>query len=98
MYLNHLENEQVAVSEADKQLRVAGRRIHPLQESLQGLKRERRERRRGGEEGRRGEKKGERRRKGRKRARKRKEPYVYISTHNNLVILRYHPDTYMYIP
>ena len=30
-YLNHLEDEEVAVSEAHKQLRVAGRRVHPLQ-------------------------------------------------------------------
>ena len=36
-HLDHLEDEQVAVSEADKQLRITGRRVHPLQESLQGL-------------------------------------------------------------
>ena len=40
LHLNHLENEQVTVSETDKEFRVTGRRVHALQEALQSLGRE----------------------------------------------------------
>ena len=37
-YLDHLEDEEVAVSETDKQLRVARRRVHALQQTFQSLR------------------------------------------------------------
>ena len=39
VYLHHLEDEEMTVSETDKQLRVTGRRVHAFQQTFQSLRR-----------------------------------------------------------
>jgi tRNA (Thr-GGU) A37 N-methylase len=35
--LDHLQDEKVAVSETDKEVRIAGGRVHALKETFKGL-------------------------------------------------------------